>query len=104
MGRISLTMPLDFTACGSCPEEIWIGWEECRHCGAARETGTEDEAHLYRARVAVFEPLARAAREVNPTGSVPVTDAQYARYVNGARAVDVEQCCERRSPRRSRTA
>ena len=104
MGRISLTMPLDFTACGSCPEEIWIGWEECRHCGAARETGTEDEAHLYRARVAVFEPLARAAREVNPTGSVPVTDAQYARYVNGARAGDVEQCCERRSPRRSRTA
>ena len=91
LSRISLTIPLDFTACESCHEDIWIGWEECRHCGAAREPGTEDEAHLYRARVAVFEPLARATREVNPTGSVPVTDAQYVRYVNGARAVDDEQ-------------
>lgn len=81
---MSLIIPLDSTACESCHEAIWIGWEECPHCGTAREPSTEEQAHLYRARVAVFEALARAAREVVPTGLVPVTDTQYVRYMSGS--------------------
>lgn len=94
MGSISFTIPLDATTCESCDEGIWIGWEECPHCHAAREPGTENEAHLYRARLDVFGSLVRATREVHPTGLVPVTDAQYVRYINGSRLFDAEQLDE----------
>lgn len=90
LGRISLTAPLDATVCGDCGEGIWLGWEECPQCGADREPGTEDQAHFYRARVAVLGPLVRTTREVDPAGAVPVTDAQYASYVTGSGTFDAE--------------
>ena len=91
MSRISLTIPFDTALCESCREEIWVGWERCPHCDAAREPGTKDAAHLYRARVDIFEPLVQASQEVNPTGTVPVTDTQYVRYINGYMVFDAEQ-------------
>ena len=91
MGSISLTIPLDATLCESCKEEIWVGWERCPHRDAAREPGTVHAAHLYRARVDIFEPLVQAAQVVNPTGLVPVTDTQYVRYINGSRVFHAEQ-------------
>jgi hypothetical protein len=91
LSRISLTIPFDTALCESCREEIWVGWERCPHCDAAREPGTKDAAHLYRARVDIFEPLVQASQEVNPTGTVPVTDTQYVRYINGSMVFDAEQ-------------
>lgn len=91
MDGFSFEIPLDATTCESCGNGIWVGWDECPHCGTGREPGTEGEAHLYRARVDVFGSLVRATHEVNPTGSVPVTDAQYLNYIDGSGVFDEEQ-------------
>ncbi len=78
---MSFNFKLDSIFCEGCDEELWIGAEVCPVCGTTLQPGTESEAHLYRARVAIFGPLAERSREPVPTSAVPVTDSQYLRYM-----------------------
>lgn len=88
MSDLSLNLRLDSTVCGQCDTELWIGAEACPVCGVALQPGTESDAHLYRARVAIFEPLVRRSRRSTLTSVVPVTDWQYLRYMQDTDLLD----------------
>jgi hypothetical protein len=88
MSDLSLNLRLDSTACGECDTELWTGAEACPVCGVALQPGTESDAHLYRARVAIFEPLARRSHRPTLTSVVPVTDWQYLRYMQDTDLLD----------------
>ena len=88
---LSLSVSADSTGCTSCGKEVWIGEEACPFCGAPREVGTEAEAHLYRARIAIFGSIAEAFREpIASKSAVPVSDWQYLRFLLDSRVLDVE--------------
>ena len=57
MSNLSFQLKMDRVFCGACGEELWIGAEACPICGTNLQPGTEADAHLYRSRVAIFEPL-----------------------------------------------
>lgn len=88
MSRLSFNLKLDSIVCEGCGEELWIGAEVCPVCGTTLQPGAESEAHLYRARVAVFGPLAKRSHEPVSTSAVPVTDSQYLRYMLGTDLLD----------------
>jgi hypothetical protein len=81
MSDLSFQLKMDSIVCEGCAEELWIGAEECPLCGTTLQPVMESEAHLYRSRVAIFDPLLERSREPTPTSAVPVTDPQYLRYM-----------------------
>jgi hypothetical protein len=88
MSKLSLDFKLDSMICEDCNTELWIGAEACPVCGASLQPGTQSDAHLYRARIATFEPLLHRSREPVPTSVVPVTDWQYLRYMQDTDLLD----------------
>ncbi len=88
MSNLSFQLKMDSTVCEGCAEELWIGTEECPLCGTTLQTGTKSEAHLYRSRVAIFEPVLERSREPVTTSVVPVTDWQYLRYMRDTDLLD----------------
>ena len=81
-------MTLDTVACMGCGATLWIGEDTCHVCGMARRPGGEAAAHLYRARVSTFGPLLESCRKPSTTSAVPVTDAQYLRYISDTDLLD----------------
>lgn len=88
MSDLSFQLKMDSIVCECCAEELWIGAEECPLCGTTLRPGTESEAHLYRSRVAIFEPVLERSREPVTTSVVPVTDWQYLRYMQDTDLLD----------------
>jgi hypothetical protein len=88
MSKLSLNFKLDSIVCENCNTELWIGAKACLVCGTTLQPGTQSDAHLYRARIAIFEPLACRSRRPTLTSVVPVTDWQYLRYMQDTDLLD----------------
>lgn len=88
---ISLTITGDDAECESCGEELWIGEAVCPSCNTPREPGTEADAHIYRAKVAVFGQIAEEMRApLDGEATVPLSDWQYRTFLVDSRVLDAE--------------
>lgn len=89
--EIEMNFPLDAAECEHCGETIWLGWDRCPHCGRSRQPGDIAQAHLYRARRGIFDPIIRDLSDPGASKSkVPLTDQQYLSFIDGSGILSVD--------------
>lgn len=90
-GEISVSIAVEVAKCDECGAHAEVGAENCPDCGAVVDVDWQEKAHLYRARRDIFGDLAKALEEPpESTATVPVTERQYLRFINGSHVLSAE--------------